>query len=112
MAAGIVGRTVALFSDPRSVRAAIGPCAGGCCYEVGEEVIEAVSAGTGGLADTERRGAAVFLDLAGTIRATLLTSGVESVDVSGECTIHSADRFFSHRREGRCGRQMAMGMRL
>lgn len=112
VAGRIVEKAVALFTDPRSVRAAIGPCAGGCCYEVGEDVVAAVDAGTVGDVVVEKRRGRAYLDLAGTIAGTLGELGVGDVETSGLCTIEESERFFSHRRDGACGRQFAIGMRL
>jgi len=76
--------------------AIIGPGAGACCYEVGEEV----HASFGGI---HRDGARI--DLKAIARERLLASGVAEVRDLGLCTICD-ERFFSHRREGeRAGRQ-------
>jgi len=81
--------------------AAIGPGAGPCCYEVGDEVQE-VFEHRGLLA---RRGA--NLDLKALARAELTCAGVEVVHDIELCTICSdAALFYSHRRDGpRTGRQ-------
>jgi polyphenol oxidase len=81
--------------------AAIGPGAGGCCYEVGEEVHERfLSYGE----DVHHRGR---LDLKAIARAQLERAGVADVHDAGICTICSpAQLFFSHRRDrGVTGRQ-------
>jgi YfiH family protein len=77
------------------LRAAIGPGAGVCCYEVGEEV-HAAFAGDG---DAVRAGR--HLDLKGVARRRLEAAGVEEVHDAGLCTM-CADPglFFSHRRDG------------
>jgi YfiH family protein len=76
--------------------AVIGPGAGVCCYEVGEEV----HAAFGGV---HRRGR--HIDLKAIARDRLLAAGVADVCDVGACTICD-ERFFSHRREGpRAGRQ-------
>jgi polyphenol oxidase len=71
--------------------AAIGPGAGGCCYEVGEELAELFPAFvTGGL-----------LDLKAVAVARLREAGVGEVRDVGVCTICAApERLFSHRRDG------------
>ena len=112
VAAGIVTNAATLFQEPGSVTAAIGPAAGPCHYEVGEDVALAVSAAVPDGAIVERRDDKVYLDLPGSIAATLQAAGIENVDVAGLCTIHEDERFFSHRRDGPCGRQMAIAMRL
>jgi hypothetical protein len=78
------------------IRAVIGPGAGVCCYEVGEEV-HAVLGGA------HREGAHV--DLKAIARDRLLGAGVAEVNDLELCTICDV-RFFSYRREGsRAGRQ-------
>jgi YfiH family protein len=80
--------------------AAIGPGIGPCCYEVGEEVLEAFAALGDGVA-RER-----MLDLAEVARRQLALAGVERVESAGLCTSCEPELFFSHRRDqGRTGRQ-------
>jgi len=83
------------------LEAAIGPGAGGCCYEVGEEV-QRVFADYG---ERARRGH--NLDLKAIAREQLERAGVERVHDVGLCTICSNESlFFSHRRDrGVTGRQ-------
>ena len=76
----------------------IGPGAGPCCYEVGNEVHLA-------LGGEVRRGR---IDLAAIAERRLRAAGVAEVRSLGLCTICDA-RFFSHRREGeRAGRQAGL----
>jgi YfiH family protein len=100
LAAGIVAEGVAALRDVGGtgpVRAAIGPGARGCCYEVGEEVHAQ-------FADYDARRGERNLDLAHVARAQLEAQGVEVHD-TGLCTICD-ERFFSHRRDnGVTGRQ-------
>lgn len=92
-------RAVRELGGEGPVRAAIGPGAGICCYEVGEE-IHARFAGYG---TSVRRGRK--LDLKAIARAQLERSGAEEVHDVGICTICSR-HFFSHRRDrGVTGRQ-------
>ncbi len=99
LAGGIVAEGVAALREvggTGEIRAAIGPGARGCCYEVGEEV-HAEFAGF-----AARRGR--NLDLAVVAGAQLEAEGVEVHD-TGLCTICDS-RFFSHRRDrGVTGRQ-------
>jgi polyphenol oxidase len=77
------------------ILALIGPGAGRCCYEVGEEV-------HGAFPGARRDGRK--LDLKAIARTRLLAAGVEEVRDLGVCTICD-ERFYSHRREGaRAGR--------
>ena len=80
--------------------AVIGPGAGPCCYEVGEEVHAAFS-GSHRVESPHTRN----IDLKAIARERLLAAGVSDVRDVGACTICD-ERFFSYRREGaRAGRQ-------
>ena len=76
--------------------AAIGPSAGPCCYEVGEDVAQPYR---------ERFGEDIVaggkLDLWRAAELALNHAGVESVHRVDLCTICNPDRFFSHRRDGK-----------
>lgn len=78
------------------VEAAIGPSAGPCCYEVGEEVARPYR---------ERFGDAIVvgrnLDLWSAAEAALHAAGVDAVHRTDLCTICNPERFFSHRRDGK-----------
>ena len=87
--------------------AAVGPGAGPCCYEVGDDVAAPLS---------ERFGADVIRDRRADLwlcaERALHSAGIEQVDVAGECTICAPDRYFSHRRDhGVTGRQGVVGVR-
>jgi hypothetical protein len=108
LAAGIVEETVrvlaARFGDAALGRvvAAAGPCARGCCYEVGEETAEALR-GVAGEASLVRKGKAPgkwTADLQGIALAALRAAGIPDgqAEAAGPCTICSP-RFHSFRRE-------------
>lgn len=100
LAAGIVARGAAAVE---ATDAAIGPGIGGCCYEVGEEVLDAFA----GLGDGIASGR--MLDLAEVARRLLAEAGVERVQSAGLCTSCEPELFFSHRRDhGRTGRQAGL----
>jgi YfiH family protein len=87
---------LAELAPGREIGAVIGPCAGPCCYEVGEEVHSAF----GGAA---RRGRNI--DLRAIAHERLHAAGVTDVADLEACTICD-ERYFSHRREGTdAGRQ-------
>lgn len=97
LAGGIVG---AAAEAVEATTAAIGPGIGPCCYEVGEEVLDAF-AGLG-----EGVAAGRMLDLPEVARRLLAEAGVEQVESAGLCTSCEEALFFSHRRDhGRTGRQ-------
>jgi YfiH family protein len=102
LAAGIVEEGVAA-TDAHT--ALIGPGAGGCCYEVGEEVHARFAA------YDARRGNR--LDLATIAQARLREAGVARVHDVGLCTMCHPALFFSHRRDGGVtGRQAGVVWRL
>jgi copper oxidase (laccase) domain-containing protein len=81
--------------------ALIGPGIGPCCYEVGDEVFEALG--------LDRTSSAGSLDLASIAAARLVAAGIGKVVSVDLCTSCEQDLFFSHRREGEpAGRQMSM----
>ncbi len=98
---GLAGGILAAGVDAvEATSAAIGPGIGPCCYEVGEEVLDAFSGLGEGVADGR------MLDLPEVARRLLAAAGVERVESAGLCTSCEAELFFSHRRdEGRTGRQ-------
>ena len=85
--------------------AAIGPCARGCCYEVGDEVRAALG--------VEAAGGPANIDLPSLARRRLEAAGVAEVHDTGLCTMCSdPSLFFSHRRDGgRTGRQAGVAWR-
>lgn len=96
-------------TPPATLRAAIGPCIGVCCYEVGEDLAARFTDAFG--ADVVRReGPRPHLDLRLAVRRTLEQAGVTGAsieDVPG-CNACDARRFFSHRRDrGGTGRHLA-----
>ncbi len=104
LAAGVIGagvRAVRELGAEGPLHAAIGPGAGPCCYEVGEEVHAAFSERF----PTARRGH--NLDLKLIARGELEANAVGAVHDVGLCTICAdPSLFFSHRRDrGITGRQ-------
>ncbi len=93
-------------STPEEIIAFIGPSAGNCCYEVGEEVAsqfpaQCSSVGTNGK---------YLLDVKRANVIQLLECGVQNsnIEVNKDCTIQN-ELYHSHRRDGiRSGRMMAI----
>jgi YfiH family protein len=84
-----------------TLKAAIGPAIGPCCYEVGEEVAAPYRERFGDDVVRERH-----LDLWTSAERALQAAGIEQVDRFDRCTACEPDTFFSHRRDaGRTGRQ-------
>jgi len=123
-------------SEPRDLKAAIGPGIRGCCYEVGPEVRAAFEAqfsyGSELFRETKERNEIhekypllfltarapghcelpkkIFLDLAEANRRQLIATGLLAKNISdlGLCTLCQQHLFFSHRGEnGVTGRMMA-----
>jgi polyphenol oxidase len=124
-------------SNPRNLKAAVGPGIHGCCYEVGEEVrikfesqfeygaglfrevkesdpvrekypLLFLSARAPGHSDLPKK---IFLDLVEANRRQLLSAGVpaKNIEASPLCTNCRPDLLFSYRAEkGKTGRMMAV----
>ena len=113
LAAGVVEAVAAGFAraggEPagQAAVALIGPAVGPCCYEVGQEVRDAVATRYPGAAATTRAGRP-SLDLAAGTAEALRRSGFERIRVAGECTFDHPERFFSYRRDGPTGRQAGL----
>jgi len=88
LAGGILEKAIERFE--RRPAAAVGPGIGGCCYEVGPEVLQAFE----GLADGR------MLDLRAVIASKLADAGVTDVQHVEQCTSCRPDLYFSHRRDG------------
>ncbi|MDO8189558.1 polyphenol oxidase family protein [Conexibacter sp. JD483] len=88
------------------VAAAIGPGAGRCCYQVGDDVRAAFARYGDGVLDGDR------IDLKAIARKKLKAAGVGEVHDAGLCTICSdPSLFFSYRRDGVTGRQAGVAWR-
>jgi hypothetical protein len=103
LAGGIVERALERFDATPA--AAVGPGIGGCCYEVGEEVLEA-------FADVDGAADGRMLDLRKVISAKLAAAGVTDVRHDDHCTSCEPELYFSHRRDdGVTGRQAGIIVR-
>lgn len=114
LAAGVLEATVAAFAaegvPARALLAWIGPGIGAAAYEVGDDVRAA-------FLGTDPHAAAGFspnargrwqLDLTRLARERLRAAGLTRVTGGELCTHAEAGRFFSHRRDGNCGRQATL----
>ncbi|MEW6399386.1 MAG: peptidoglycan editing factor PgeF [Bacillota bacterium] len=119
--AGVVEQGLATMartagSDPAHVLAAVGPCIGPCCYEIGDDVRCRVEERLG--EDAGRvlsvRDGRLYFDLRGAIVILLERSGVPSTHIfgSGMCTACRSDLFWSHRRDGGVTGRMAAVLAL
>ena len=111
LAAGVLEATVAsLAVEPAELIAWLGPGIGPAHFEVGDEVRSAFLA-----QDAAAMGAFIrnprgrwLCDLSDLARRRLAALGVEAVFGGEWCTYADASRFFSYRRDGRCGRMAAL----
>lgn len=106
--AGMAAATVSAMEQtygcrPADLLVVIGPSAGPCCYEVGPEVIAAARSAFSEqptvLPGIDGR---THFDLWTANHVTLCKAGVlpANIAITNYCTIHHADRFFSHRATG------------
>ena len=111
LAAGVLEATVTrLGIDPGRLMAWLGPAIGPAHFEVGEEVRAA-------FVEKDRAAAHAFTanargrwqcDLRALARQRLSRLGIAAVFGGGWCTFADRERFFSHRRDGPCGRMAAL----
>jgi YfiH family protein len=94
-------------TDPRDVRAAIGPAIGPDHYEVGADVAEKFRVAFNSRSEDllKPRGEKFHLNLWQANRLQLEAAGVTNIEVAGLCTVCHLDDWFSHRAEkGKTGR--------
>ena len=108
-ASGIVLKTAVTMmsyygADPYTLRAAIGPAIGKCCFEVDSDVADAFKALLDPAIDEriEQRGEKYHIDLKSINRLWLLRAGIDPsrIDVHPDCTKCHPERYWSHRAMG------------
>jgi YfiH family protein len=107
LAAGVLENTVKTMETKASeLMAWLGPAIGPEAYEVGDEVMQA-------FVDIDVHATAAFrhkpngkwlCDLYALARLRLEALGIKAVYGGGFCTLTDKDRFFSYRRDEKCGR--------
>jgi YfiH family protein len=111
LAAGVLEATVAALAlEPGRVMAWLGPAIGPAHFEVGDEVRAAFLVRDPGAASafTHNPSRRWQCDLAALARRRLAALGVTAVFGGNWCTHGDRERFFSYRRDGRCGRMAAL----
>ncbi len=88
-------------ADPGEVIAAVGPCIGGCCFEVGEEVAAEIAGASVDAVVARGEGAKPKVDLRAAVEWQLRRAGVGAMEHVGGCTMCDAGRFHSFRRDGK-----------
>ena len=104
--AAIQSMAVEFGTQPKDIRAAIGPCIGPCCYEVGPEVATEFGVVASGH---------VHLDLANTNARQLGAAGVLPANISiasGLCTKCNPDAYYSFRRDREAAGRMISWIRI
>ena len=118
-AKGIAARAVSAMCElgcaVKSIKAAIGPHIGTCCYEVGGDLLEEVTSLRGGdfamryVRPSPSVKGKFICDMTGMNRELLMESGVAEchIDITAHCTCCMSDTYFSHRKTA--GKRGAMG---
>ena len=111
LAGGVLEAVVAAMQvAPERLQAWLGPAIGQAHFEVGEEVRAAFLAADpgAGVAFAANPRGRWQCDLYGLARRRLAALGVARLYGGSWCTYLDAGRFFSYRRDGRCGRMAAL----
>lgn len=119
VAALVSTMTESLSANISSAWAVVGPCAGGCCYEIKDDVAQQVEAGAAAASKVLRRedhaagGSKLYLNLPAMIAMQLERCGIapERIGLPSQCTICDT-RFFSYRRQGANAGQAALLARI
>ena len=111
LVAGVLQETLAamqrLGARPAGTSVVVGPAACGRCYEVPQEMADAVEAAVPGTRATTRQGTAA-VDLAAGALTVLRQAGVEQAHAVGGCTLEQPARWFSYRRSPVTGRHAGL----
>lgn len=98
-----IEKMVELGAKACDIRVAIGPAIDKCCFEVGAEVIESVTALIGAKESAalyeQKENGKYMLDLRGVVACRFEQLGVpkENIDNVGECTMCHPKKYYSHR---------------
>ncbi len=116
VAALIATMTETLGANMSAAWATIGPCAGGCCYEIKQDVAEQVEASTVDASTVLRHAtneSKFYLNLPMMIAAQLQQWGIapKQIGLPSQCTICDT-RFYSYRRQGPNAGQAALLARI
>ena len=112
LSAGVLEATVkGMGVPPQELLAWMGPAIGPQAYEVGDEVRQAFVAQAPVAAKAFVPGKGVrkwWCDLYLLARQRLEAVGMSAIHGGGLCTFTERERFFSHRRDGECGRMATL----
>lgn len=108
--AGVIEQGIAQVpAEPQDIIAWVGPSISQCAFEVGDEVREQFL--TADPVDQQyfaRKGNRYMADLPGLVLARLRRCEIAFAAASDCCTYAEPRRWFSHRRQGRCGRMASL----
>jgi hypothetical protein len=106
----IEATVAALGGPPDRLLAWLGPAIGPTAFEIGSEVRDLLLRHDPGgeAAFAPNAHGRYFADLYSLARRRLARLGVERIHGGDSCTYTEADRYFSHRRDGRTGRQASL----
>jgi YfiH family protein len=109
VAGGVVASALAALPGPAAGRRAwIGPAIDACCYEVGEEVADAVAAVSDPAVARPGPRGRPHLDLRQAVAVQLAAAGWTDVTRLGPCTRCAGELLWSYRRDGKAaGRNLA-----
>ncbi|KJR43952.1 polyphenol oxidase [Candidatus Magnetoovum chiemensis] len=101
----IVKNTLKVFltkynSKPENITVSIGPSIRSCCYEVGQEVVDALTKATGSGDYVYLKDGRWYVDLASANRIQAISMGVlnDNIWTSNDCTYCQSERFHSYRK--------------
>jgi YfiH family protein len=97
---GIVDQTLKAMGVPaEEMKIALGPSIGACCYQVRDDVAQALGHASPHLKACGGEVGTYRLDLSGLVRSQLEAAGVspDQIDPAHLCTVCRPDLFFSHR---------------
>lgn len=107
LVAGVLPATVASMTRqgarPDRIAAVVGPCIGGCCYELPAVLADSVAAVVPAARSTTTWGTP-SIDLRSGADAVLAAAGVGRVGHVGGCTHEQPELFYSYRRDGTADR--------
>lgn len=95
-----------LGADPKKIRAAIGPAIEKECFEVGEEVVDAMASLLGEdlspFAEKKEAPGKYRMDLKGIVKRRFVQLGLQekNIEILPACTMCESERFWSHRYTG------------
>ena len=83
--------------------ASLGPCIGPCCFKIGEDTAQQLSASCSGSDSHILRSPEPHADIKAINRLQLLTAGIDAsrIEMLGACTACHPEHYFSYRRDGK-----------